>query len=531
MILSVIGFLAIPTSSTFTQVMGTSDPVLSFQSVAALRAYNTSAFATTIPQAMTCGYWAAGDGGANQFYWAGSSTDPDNDGTIIKPDTIPAGLPGRWRATATTVFNVKTFGAKFDGVTDDTVAIRATVATAGAGGGGTVLLPAGTTVLSDSVEVVGKHVSINGAGRNFTKILISNSPNSFPVRDGVFKFLSTTDGNEIAHLATGQYEVRDITIRFTQPETGSWQAYPYALHFDHVGLVAIERVSIELAWNAVNITNYAGGEIHDLRYSAFNIGLNVDTTANALAVDGLKAHPIGTTTHGQNGAYAYNANYKAVVLGQADGFAMSNSEIYGGQFIRNKVPQAQSSVMISNTFFDQSHGIQINTGRTYFDNCVFLNFDKGDGATMFSIWGGARVFISNSLLAWGNSIYPYAQIGFDDKPESGASIFQVRGGSIRSDNPTHDAPMFRMVGATAVGATGNAIGSISFDGPVISRADPDLGGANYGQPMFYMDAGPASYTLDLRARVIPMGTHAGPFLQVISGGPNKIDVDLPAGWW
>lgn len=43
-------------------------------------------------------------------------------------------------------FNVKDFGAKGDGVTDDTAAIEAALAAAAAQGGGTIYLDAGTYI-------------------------------------------------------------------------------------------------------------------------------------------------------------------------------------------------------------------------------------------------------------------------------------------------------------------------------------------------------------------------------------------------
>ena len=44
----------------------------------------------------TSGYYAAGDGGGNSFYWDGTSSGDENYGTIIKPTFIVGA--GRWLA-------------------------------------------------------------------------------------------------------------------------------------------------------------------------------------------------------------------------------------------------------------------------------------------------------------------------------------------------------------------------------------------------------------------------------------------------
>ena len=67
------------------------------------------------------GYYAPLDGGEGIFSWNPTSTEPDNGGTVIAP--APSS-PGRWeRSTAGGAVNVRWFGARGDGVTDDTVAI------------------------------------------------------------------------------------------------------------------------------------------------------------------------------------------------------------------------------------------------------------------------------------------------------------------------------------------------------------------------------------------------------------------------
>src|SRR5262249_38039110 len=68
------------------------------------------------------GYLVVGDGGGGVFFWDASSSTGDDAGTII----VPTGsTTGRWVRLFSGDINVKWFGARGDGTTDDTAAIQA----------------------------------------------------------------------------------------------------------------------------------------------------------------------------------------------------------------------------------------------------------------------------------------------------------------------------------------------------------------------------------------------------------------------
>lgn len=87
-------------------------------------------------------------------------------------------------------YNVKAFGAKGDGVTDDTAAIQQAIDACAAAGGGTVFLPAGTYLVSIRVHpenanwatalIIENYVTLVGDGIERTTILLAPIPNAIP---------------------------------------------------------------------------------------------------------------------------------------------------------------------------------------------------------------------------------------------------------------------------------------------------------------------------------------------------------------
>lgn len=139
-------------------------------------------------------------------------------------------------AQAVPVYDVRTFGAKCDGITDDTAAINATVVAAGtvAGGPATVLLPPGTCMVSagqsDAITIKYDNIDFAGAG-TFATILKNKSTSratiihaykgTYPGGTTIIKNVTirdlTVDGNQanITHNANDTYQ-NGVNLDFAQ---------------------------------------------------------------------------------------------------------------------------------------------------------------------------------------------------------------------------------------------------------------------------------------------------------------------------
>jgi len=121
---------------------------------------------STPPTMWVSGYHTKSDGayGSHIFEWDATSTEDDNGGTIIKLDNVDI---GRYKLKFDGAVNVKWFGAKGDGFTDDTIAIKATVEySASSSFNPNVYVPAGKYII-DYLELDSiRGVKIIGEGAN-----------------------------------------------------------------------------------------------------------------------------------------------------------------------------------------------------------------------------------------------------------------------------------------------------------------------------------------------------------------------------
>jgi len=110
--------------------------------IAALKAVAVASL-TTGAQANVQGYYSASDAtGVRSYVYNSASTATDNGGTVIQPTSGA----GRWLLDYSGPVNVMWFGAKADGLSDDTAAVQAAINAVSSGG--TVRVPSGVYLIA-----------------------------------------------------------------------------------------------------------------------------------------------------------------------------------------------------------------------------------------------------------------------------------------------------------------------------------------------------------------------------------------------
>ena len=178
------------------------------------------------------GYYTPGDGGGGSYYLdAADTTSADNGGTVIV-----SADGGRWKLAKTTSISVRQFGAKGDGVTNDTAAIQA-CATA-VGYGGTMLLPTGTYFVSATITL-----------RGATKLLGDGVEATIVKRTGdygdTFVCGTSADQSEPAR----SFEARKIRFQHSDPYvSGSLTMPNKATYGSHLRIYGAQEAIIEDCW-------------------------------------------------------------------------------------------------------------------------------------------------------------------------------------------------------------------------------------------------------------------------------------------
>jgi hypothetical protein len=184
------------------------------------------------------GFWAIGDGGGGVFHWDATSTAADDGGTVVRPAGVSGA--GRWRRVYGGALNVKWFGARGDGATDDYAAIAdptqpSALRAATAAGGGTVYLPVGNYRLGTTLTL---NQGIN---------LVGEGPYA-----SVLTF--TGGGVGIAWQPTsGIGDIIDAEIKDLQVTTSS-SAATVGVQINDAGHAVLRKVAVHGSWSVAGVT-------------------------------------------------------------------------------------------------------------------------------------------------------------------------------------------------------------------------------------------------------------------------------------
>lgn len=202
---------------------------------------------TSALAARMLGHTSPSDEADGVWWWDAASSEADNVGTVVIPNSSPAS--GRWKRLHTGSLNVRWFGAKGDGSTDDTATIQAAIDTANADGGGVVLVPRSATsykVNALTSLVLKSNVTLwiePGA----TIEAITNNAEAYNI-------IKCSDATDIAVLGGGTIKGDRATHTGTTGESGHGIAFFGATRF------RIEGLTIKDCWgDGIYIKNHSDG--------------------------------------------------------------------------------------------------------------------------------------------------------------------------------------------------------------------------------------------------------------------------------
>jgi hypothetical protein len=240
------------------------------------------------------------EGGGGVFYWdATKAKSEHNGGTIIDPtaifptdwsvttqqetwfNTSNAGV-GCWVRQYDGAVNVKWFGAKGDGVTDDTKALKNTVSFLKHLKGGQITLDAGTYYVTDTIEVDSNiHFAGQGGGIltnvNVTTILTNGLVTAFKVKYGgdhsSFSKMRIEASSKNTATTTGSAVAEDNTLTLANP-----------LDFKNHQLIKVHGVGTKRVFRGGR-TTFSGTANSDILTSLDVIRIPLGTLVNVTDAD------------------------------------------------------------------------------------------------------------------------------------------------------------------------------------------------------------------------------------------------------
>ncbi|TBW10805.1 poly(beta-D-mannuronate) C5 epimerase [Azotobacter chroococcum subsp. isscasi] len=245
-------------------------------------------------------------------------------------------------------FNVKDFGAKGDGRTDDTDAIQAAIDAAYEAGGGTVYLPAGEYRVSggdeasDGALIIKSNVYMVGDGMGETVIKLVDGWDQ-----KLTGIIRSANGEE-----THDYGISDLTIDGNQDNTsgevdGFYTGYipeedgaDYNVTVERVEIREVSRYAFDPHEQTINLT-IRDSVAHDNGKDGFVGDFQIDSTFenNVSYNNGRHGFNITTSSHDivfrNNVAYGNGANGLVVQRNSEDRALPYNIQIEGGSFHDN----------------------------------------------------------------------------------------------------------------------------------------------------------------------------------------------------
>lgn len=280
--------------------------------------------------------------------------------------------PGNAAAAGKAPYNVVDYGAKGDGITNDTPAINLAIAAANTGGiGGIVLFPPGTYIITATLPIY-SNIVYQGSGINATIIKLTSNSDMFAGGTSVSEINSfsfqqmTLEGNNIGQNGINVYgfgyTIFNVVVRnFTQKGITSSHDPKDDQDPDKPEPDAMEAMIVttkvhtcaggEIYWNGPHDSMFTNVIVYNYSPSSESSTIGIETTSWGT---GLVA--VGCHVWGKSHAYAWKLGGQGTLTG-CQGEGASNTQL---------VILANDSQVIGGSFYaaggnTQVFGIQIGT--------------------------------------------------------------------------------------------------------------------------------------------------------------------------
>jgi hypothetical protein len=308
--------------------------LVSVANIAALQALNGG---SATPSVYVEGYYTINDGGEGVFIYQPSDVvSPSNGGTII----IDASGHRYYRETNGSAYLVEWFGAKGDGITDDTTVFNNTLnaavlvgsyAQANQSKAGYVI--AGQVVIPSNTALIGE-----------LYIPVQNTQYGAYTPKGPWLLFTGTSINPI-QPNSGTLFSGFVLYWPNQTDTNPPIVYPFAIVILSSTDIEISNLYVMNAYGIVETTaNHARLHVRNIQGWVLNTGFYIDGSVDVDRLEDIHIFP-AWPTGGGTGSLAYNrANAYYFQFGRNDGIQVSNIFTYGGlvgmNFFLGSLPSA-----------------------------------------------------------------------------------------------------------------------------------------------------------------------------------------------
>lgn len=415
------------------------------------------------------------------------------------------------------VFNVKDFGAVGDGITDDTAAIQAALDAADEAGGGTVVIPEGTFIISSAGRAaagslqIHSNTELTGAGMGETILKLADGSDT-----KISGLIRTAPAGEVDH----DIVIRDLTIDGNKANTSGevdglmtgYQPgsalYEYNILIDSVEIMNCSRIGFNPHEQTKNLT-IRNSVAHDNDWDGFIADYVSDSVYENNVAYNNGRHGFNVVTHSSdmilrnNVAYGNGENGIVLQRGSADAEYISNVLVENNTVFRNG-----------------THGIELKRvdDSQIINNIIYENAEDG-----------IHIEASNDNIIAGNEVrdnsraHPGENDGIRVQPYSGSQPGPTTStGNIIADN-TIIADKYASESAlseTTYGTSGNIFRGNVISGTYEDDADDTVGGNDADAPVYHFDR------LQDPRTVGPNAIEA-PFHQLPSETSGVSDVETP----